>query len=330
MRKILWFLLIPFMGVSQNIVQDIDGNTYNTVTIGSQIWMKENLKVLRYNNGDSIPCMSNYNTLWDSVGCCSYMEPNLLDLYGRFYNWYAATDFRKLCPTNYHVPTKHDWRVLIKQIQPEIDTLGSLSEGELQLTIESGNTLKNTQNWPIPQNGTNTTGFSAVPAGEYVYWATHPMTGSFWPMISLGQRAVFLCSDDAQLEPQYINNPNLDEWKPTWGLFLQKSAGHFFTSMFWKQSGYSVRCISDSQVVTTNKEPEINQLKSVYPNPFINKIFVNFFGEVKITNTLGEVVYESKSYVPSEIDVSKLKVGVYYLTLIGNSKYPIIKKLIKM
>src|SRR4030043_1071771 len=96
-------------------ISDADGNTYATVTIGSQIWMKENLKTTRLNSGTSIPLVTD-NTGWaNSITpvYCWYNnnESTYKNIYGALYNWYTVTT-GNLCPLGWHVPTDGDWKIL--------------------------------------------------------------------------------------------------------------------------------------------------------------------------------------------------------------------------
>jgi len=96
-------------------VTDIDGNLYNTVTIGTQVWLEENLKVTYYNNGDEIPNVSS-NTTWLSLSTgayCNYENnTSYAPIYGRLYNWFAVNDSRGICPTEWHIATDEEWTVL--------------------------------------------------------------------------------------------------------------------------------------------------------------------------------------------------------------------------
>jgi uncharacterized protein (TIGR02145 family) len=93
-------------------VSDIDGNVYKTVKIGSQIWMKENLKVSRYQNGDPIPTNLSHNE-WEKTtsGAFAIYDNDAANNtnYGKLYNWYAVTDSRGLCPVDWHVPSEEEW-----------------------------------------------------------------------------------------------------------------------------------------------------------------------------------------------------------------------------
>ncbi len=87
-------------------VTDIDGNVYNEVTIGTQVWMVENLKTTQYNDGTAIPLVAD-NTAWSILTtggyCWAYNdEATFKNTYGALYNWYTINT--KLCPTGWHVP----------------------------------------------------------------------------------------------------------------------------------------------------------------------------------------------------------------------------------
>jgi len=135
---------------------DFDGNVYNTVKIGNQVWMAENLKVTHYRNGDPIPNVTN-NTQWSGLttgAYCNYdNDPNNAITYGRLYNWYAVAESRNLAPIGWHVPSDTEWQILI-------DYLGgaAVAGGKLK---ESGTTR-----WISPNTGaTNESGFTALPGG---------------------------------------------------------------------------------------------------------------------------------------------------------------------
>jgi hypothetical protein len=99
-----------------NLVKDIDGNVYDTVTVGTQTWMVENLKTTRYNDGTAIPLVTK-SVAWETLstpGYCWYNndESTYKAPYGALYNWYTVNT-GKLCPTGWHVPGDSEWIVLI-------------------------------------------------------------------------------------------------------------------------------------------------------------------------------------------------------------------------
>jgi uncharacterized protein (TIGR02145 family) len=144
----------------KSIVSDIDGNTYKTVQIGTQVWMAENLKTAKYNDGTTIPNISD-NTLWENniSGAWCYYGNNAANntKFGKLYNWYAVSKTtngnKNICPTGWHVPTHAEWTVLI-------DYLGgkSVAGGKMK---EIGTT-----NWNSPNTeSTNTSLFTGLPGG---------------------------------------------------------------------------------------------------------------------------------------------------------------------
>ena len=95
-------------------VTDIDGNVYQTVTIGTQVWMAENLRVTHYNNGDAIPNVTDntWGDLETGAYCAYNNESSNGSTYGLLYNWYALDDGRKIAPEGWHVPTDAEWQEL--------------------------------------------------------------------------------------------------------------------------------------------------------------------------------------------------------------------------
>jgi len=147
---------------------DNDGNTYNTVKIGDQWWMAENLKTTKLSDGPNTPIANvTDNTAWISLSTPAYSWFNNdianKPLYGAMYNWFTVNT-GNLCPTGWHVPTDGEFNTLELY-------LGMASD---QTTVwgwrgtDLGTQLKNTTGWavgPPDQNGTNTSGFSALPGG---------------------------------------------------------------------------------------------------------------------------------------------------------------------
>jgi len=137
-------------------ITDIDGNVYHTVTIGTQVWLVENLKVTRYRNGDSIPNITN-NTQWGNLTIGAYGDydntPSISATYGKYYNWYAVKDSRNIAPVGWHVATDAEWIKLLSYLGNEYVAGGKLKEAD-------------TTHWLSPNTGaTNETGFTALPGG---------------------------------------------------------------------------------------------------------------------------------------------------------------------
>jgi uncharacterized protein (TIGR02145 family) len=148
-------------------VTDIDGNVYQTVLIGDQCWMMENLKVTHYCNGDAIPKVTN-DTEWQGLttgALCNYdNNESHVATYGRLYNWYAVADSRGLAPEGWHVATDEDWKRLemyLGMSQAEADAEGWRGTDEGGKLKEAG-----VAHWLPPNEGaTNESGFAALPGG---------------------------------------------------------------------------------------------------------------------------------------------------------------------
>lgn len=169
------------------MVADADGNLYNTIKIGDQLWMTENLKTTKYNDNSEIPLVAD-NTEWSLLSTPGYSWPGnnealYKDLYGAYYNWFSV-ETGKLCPTGWRVPTDADYKALeislgMTQVQADAsDWRGT----------DQGNKLKNTTGWDINGNGTNTSGFTALPAGVRYYGSGETLglglLTYFWTSIS--------------------------------------------------------------------------------------------------------------------------------------------------
>jgi uncharacterized protein (TIGR02145 family) len=147
---------ITFTTQAGETVTDKDGNTYNTVTIGAQVWMVENLKTTKCNDGTAIPLVTD-NAEWATLTTAGYAwnnddETTYKNTYGALYNWYAV-DTGKLCPAGWHVATDAEWTTLTTYLGGE-----SVAGGKLK---EAGTT-----HWCDPNIGaTNESGFNGLPGG---------------------------------------------------------------------------------------------------------------------------------------------------------------------
>jgi uncharacterized protein (TIGR02145 family) len=150
-------------------VSDIDGNSYNTVSIGNQCWLKENLKVTKYNDGTLITDGTALNNpSWAGLGTGGRSSDannvaTYVATYGYLYNWYAVNDSRKLCPAGWHVPTDGEWTSLIQfidnptVINPSIVGIQSASAGGKLKAIGTP--------WNSGSPSTDNYGFTALPGG---------------------------------------------------------------------------------------------------------------------------------------------------------------------
>ena len=129
-------------------ISDNDGNVYKTVKIGTQIWMAENLKTSKYNDGTNIPLVTDGNS-WINLSTSGYCWYNndigsKEHLNGGLYNWYTINT-GKLCPIGWHVPSDTEWNTLITYLGGE-SIAGSKLKGLKTngLVNNNANTAKNT------------------------------------------------------------------------------------------------------------------------------------------------------------------------------------------
>ena len=223
----IWFLLLTvFMLIfiimsnckkdeenDQTKVTDFDGNVYDTMTIGSQVWMIQNLKVTHYRNGEPIPNVTD-GTAWENLttgAYCNYDHNSSNgNTYGRLYNWYVVNDSRKICPTGWHVPTDNEWSTLRTNMGGESAAGGKLKE-------------IGTTHWETPNTGANNeSGFTALPGGYCGY-----NSGTF---SQIGESGNWWSSTE--------ENSN-----SAWSWLLLYNYSGLQRHSNYKNNGFSVRCI---------------------------------------------------------------------------------------
>jgi uncharacterized protein (TIGR02145 family) len=173
--KLLILLLIAFSSckeetkeeviIERSTVADIDGNVYNTVKIGDQWWMAENLKVSRFNDGTEISLIDNSNNdEWETTILPSYSIINN-GTSGYLYNGNVVRSDKNIAPEGWHIPTDEEWRKMesyIGMTSAEVIATGFRGENEAALL-----TSKNSSGWPDSGVlfGTDDFGFDARPGG---------------------------------------------------------------------------------------------------------------------------------------------------------------------
>jgi uncharacterized protein (TIGR02145 family) len=201
-------------------VTDFEGNIYKTITIGSQIWMAENLKTTKYNDGTAIPNVTD-DGAWAALTTGAYSDynntPANSTTYGRLYNWYAVDNNaatkvasnggKNVCPTSWHVPTDTEWTTLITYLGGE-----NVAGGKLK---ETGTT-----HWASPNTGaTNETGFTALPGGYRGYMQVGS-NGYWW------------------IPTEYSSTS-------AWFRVVVYTNANVYRIEWFKQCGFSVRCVRD-------------------------------------------------------------------------------------
>jgi uncharacterized protein (TIGR02145 family) len=186
-------------------VTDIDGNKYTTIRIGTQVWMVENLKTTKLNDGTDISLESNEIawSLLETPGYCWYNNSTetYKKTYGALYNWYAV-ETGKLCPEGWHVPTDSEWRTLIEYLGDEKIAGGKLKEASAK-----------PEHWQIPNSGANNeTGFTAVPGGYRDFDGTFydiGYSGYWWSLMdndSDSLLSISMSHEDSEIN-LYDNDP---------------------------------------------------------------------------------------------------------------------------
>jgi uncharacterized protein (TIGR02145 family) len=201
-------------------VSDIEGNAYRTIQIGTQTWMAENLRTTKFNDGSNIWTVGAY--YWYNNDPVSFK-----DTYGALYNWHAVNT-GKLCPTGWHAPSDEEWKQLEMALgmskasadssYVDFDVYGMGYRG-----TDQGTQMKATSGWSTWEgrggNGTNTSGFSALPAGDTGWDGIYECAGvstSYW------------CFGD----PPIARTLGSDESKVS-------------RAVYYTYIGFSVRCLKD-------------------------------------------------------------------------------------
>jgi uncharacterized protein (TIGR02145 family) len=197
-------------------VTDIDGNVYQTVIIGTQQWMAENLKVTHYRNGEQIPYVTD-DAEWLGLTTGAYCwynddQANYGNEYGALYNWNTVADSRNLCPVGWHIPSDAEWTTLTEYLGGSAFAGGQLKEA-------------GTAHWLDPNYGaTNESGFTGLPGGlrsaagwDYQY---NGENGYYWSSSLNGDSSGYL-------------------------LYLTFASTEGVVSWIGTRDGCSVRCIKD-------------------------------------------------------------------------------------
>jgi uncharacterized protein (TIGR02145 family) len=213
---------IGLNGLKAQTISDIDGNVYKTITIGNQVWMKENLKTTKYNDGKAIPLVKD-DMVWKELTTPAFCwnnndETANKNKYGALYNWYTVNT-NKLCPGGWHVPTNAEWTILTTYLGGE-----SVAGGKLK---ETGTT-----HWESPNTGaTNEKGFTALPGGSRNYAGAFNYTGS---------NVIFFRSNGC-----WWSSTGLSDFNAYYRR-LYNSLSEVYSSLSVKQFGYSIRCMKDN------------------------------------------------------------------------------------
>ena len=226
--------------VIPNAVTDVDGNHYDAVQIGNQVWMAENLRTTKYADGTTIPMGSTYSYT-DSYryapGSGQSNEENMdnVSRYGYLYNWPAVmhgasssesnpSGVQGVCPNGWHVPSDAEWTQLTvyTNSQSEYACGGYTNNYAKALAATTGwNSSEFTCAVGNDLSANNATGFSALPAGYYNgYYRSFGGTADFWSATEYND-------GNAYYRDLYYNYADVGR------------------NYYDKNNGFSVRCVRD-------------------------------------------------------------------------------------
>lgn len=214
---ILGLLILSRCKKERDLPSDNDGNVYDTVVIGTQVWLAENLKTTKYNNGTAISLITD-NTTWVGTTTAAYSwydnDPVNKDVYGALYNWYAV-DTKLLCPVGWHVPTFDEWTTMINYLGGENAAGAKLKE-------------TGTKYWSSPNDiATNETGFTARPSGGRSHF-----DGTFG---SIG----FMCS-------WWVSSYSENNQDNAYKIYIYDNKQGAYNIYHNKKTGISARCIKNN------------------------------------------------------------------------------------
>lgn len=235
-------------------IQDIDGNWYQTVQIADQCWMAENLRTTRYANGTPIPHVIDSSN-WDNLDTldkayCYYNNDSVAnaETYGALYTWAAAMngasssnsnpgDIQGICPHGWHLPSDDEWSELESTLDKDGNAGSKLAD---RADLWEDGALEDNKAF-------GTSGFNALPAGHRFY------DGDF---VNKGFQAIWWSSR--------ADFPGAAYYR---AIYSHISA--MDNSVFFKETGFSVRCMRDSTTTTIDvSSSQEHQSIKVYPNPF--------------------------------------------------------------
>lgn len=214
--------------VEGNGVTDIDGHVYSTIILtNGQEWMKENLAVSKYRNGDVIPQVFSattwFNTTSGGYGIYGNLAANNTK-YGKLYNWYTTSDSRGVCPTGWHIPSDAEWTTFINYLDASAvggDNPNNTAGGKMKST---GTLQSNTGLWNTPNtSATNLSGFTGLPGGNRDFGGGYynvNIFGYWWASSSFNTTSA-------------------------WGRYLANDDFAVSRDAFDKHSGFSIRCLKD-------------------------------------------------------------------------------------
>lgn len=168
---IITWLMLSMSGCSDdeesNVIKDRDGNVYSSVTIGTRVWLTENLKTTKFNDGSPITMVTGTDQ-WAALSTPAYtwFDNNSANkaVFGGLYNGYVVTDTRGVCPTGWHVSTEADWIDMETALGMSLDQANATGDRGMDQNV--GGKMKAAVHWDDPNTGANnSSGFTALGHG---------------------------------------------------------------------------------------------------------------------------------------------------------------------
>jgi uncharacterized protein (TIGR02145 family) len=183
-----------------DIETDVDGNSYQTVQIGDQCWLAEDLRTTKYRDGSTISNVSDNNE-WAalSTGGWAYYANNDLnsDINGKLYNWFAVNNSNGICPSGWKVPTDNDWKIL---------------ETELGMTLEEANNEEwRGSDMNVGERLQDVDGFSAILGGSRAsngVFSSGGRNGIWWSSSEVQSVSAWTRLLRSEISGVYRNNSN--------------------------------------------------------------------------------------------------------------------------
>jgi len=210
----------PQFSCGNILVDGRDDKSYITIQIGTQCWMAENLNVGTMING------SEDQTDNDTIEkYCYGDETSNCDTYGGLYQWNEMMQYttsegaQGLCPDGWHLPSDNEWKIM----EMVLGMSQSEADGTWFRGTNEGEKMKSTSGWYNNGNGTNTSGFSALPGGERTYskqFRDHSSIGHWWTSSGDSSTNAFCRA-------------------------LSYDSDQVYRGDFYSTSGYNVRCLKD-------------------------------------------------------------------------------------
>ena len=313
-KTILLFAALTFFTLENKsqTLTDIDGNNYNTIAIGTQEWMEENLKVTHYRDGSIIPNDTSA-TVWANLSTgarCYYNNDSNTNAmqYGVLYNWYAVSSFN-LCPSGWHVPTDDEWTTLTDYLINNGYGFGgtgnkiskSMAATTDWLTLPFCSDPGNEALICADMQTNNSSKFTALPGGYRWDISTN---AEFYGITFL---EYWWSSSTDGKNPWYRS-------LAYYGDTPQRYSGD-------KTFGFAIRCVKDSLGTQIN-EKSIDQDIQIFPNPAIDLVYIDCAEKndikMQVYNIIGNCVFQNDlSKGTNIIDISFLTNGIYIIHLSG-------------